>query len=288
MIPFEIWTIFRCQLLLHHKFFKMKQLSILGCGWLGLPLAKSFIERGWAVNGSTTSEDKIEVLKEVGIIPFKIELSVTQVSGNFSDFLEGSEILIINIPPQVKTSEGPFLEKMKVLMPEIQKSTISKLLFVSSTSVYSDKNELVTEDTPRIATTESGKQLVETEDYLQNLDFLQTTILRFGGLIGAGRNPAKYLSGREGIENPNAAVNLIDQQDCIGIIQAIIDNDAWNTSFNAATPDHPTKEDYYTRKTFESNLEPPSFDYSKPSMGKIISSDKLQKELNYRFKTIKL
>lgn len=266
----------------------MKQLSILGCGWLGLPLAKSFIEKGWRVKGSTTSEDKIEVLKEVGIIPFKIELSATQVLGDFKSFLKGSEILIINIPPQVKKSESPFIEKMKILMPEIQKSTISKLLFISSTSVYSDLNEIVTEDTPRIASTESGKQLVETEDYFESLDFLQTTILRFGGLIGAGRNPAKYLSGREGIENPNAAVNLIDQQDCIGIIQAVIDNEAWTTSFNAATPDHPTKEDYYTRKTLESNLKPPSFDYSIPSKSKIISSDKLQKELNYRFKTTKL
>lgn len=266
----------------------MKQLSILGCGWLGLPLAKSFVSDGWIIKGSTTSEDKLEVLKEAGIIPFKIELSVTEISGDFREFLKGSEILIINIPPQVKTSDGSFVEKMKVLMPEIQKSTISKLLFVSSTSVYSDNNEIVTEETPRIATTESGKQLQETEDYLESLDFLQTTILRFGGLIGAGRNPAKYLAGRQDIDSPNGAVNLIDQQDCIGIIHSIIEKQAWGTSFNAATPDHPTKKDYYTRKTLESNLELPNFDYSKPSTGKIILSEKLIKDLDYHFKTTKL
>ena len=35
------------------------QVSILGCGWLGLPLAKSLIEKGFSVNGSTTSVEKI-------------------------------------------------------------------------------------------------------------------------------------------------------------------------------------------------------------------------------------
>ena len=265
-----------------------KQLSILGCGWLGLPLAKSFIEKGWSVKGSTTSVAKMEALKEEGIIPYLIELSQNQVSGEFKDFLQGSEILIINIPPQIKTSEGPFIEKMKVLMPIIKSSTISKLLFVSSTSVYSDKDVVITEKSLRDGTTESGKQLVETEQYLENLDFLQTTIVRFGGLIGAGRNPAKYLAGRQGVDSPNAAVNLIDQQDCIGIIQAIIDKEAWGTSFNAATPDHPSKKDYYNKKTSESNLEPPSFDYSNLGTGKIISSEKLIKELDYHFKTTKL
>ena len=266
----------------------MKQLSILGCGWLGLPLAKSFIEKEWSVKGSTTSRDKIQVLKDAEIIPYQIELSVTEISGQFNSFLQGSEILIINIPPQVKTAEGPFVEKMKLLMPIIKDSSILKLLFVSSTSVYSDKDEVVTETTKREAMTESGKQLVDTEEYLESLDFLKTTIVRFGGLIGAGRNPAKYLAGRQGVDSPNAAVNLIDQQDCIGIIQAIIEKEAWATSFNAATPDHPTKEEYYNKKTAESYLEPPAFDYSNLGPGKTISSEKLIKELNYNFKTTKL
>lgn len=263
----------------------MKQLSILGCGWLGLPLAQSFIEKGWAVNGSTTSSDKIEVLKDLGINPFIIELSATEVSGEFTKFLEGSDIVIVNIPPQVKTSDRPFVEKMMNIMPAIRHSSISKLLFVSSTSVYSDEEQVVTERTLREAVTESGKQLVATEDYLQSLDFLQITILRFGGLIGNGRNPAKYLAGRQGVDSPNAVVNLIDQQDCIGIIQAIIEKKAWGTTFNAATPDHPTKEDYYTRKTLESNLQPPIFDHSNLTTGKVISSEKLISELDYQFQT---
>jgi UDP-N-acetyl-D-mannosaminuronate dehydrogenase len=32
----------------------MKQISILGCGWLGLPLAKALLQKGFSVHGSKT------------------------------------------------------------------------------------------------------------------------------------------------------------------------------------------------------------------------------------------
>jgi 3-hydroxyisobutyrate dehydrogenase-like beta-hydroxyacid dehydrogenase len=32
-----------------------KSISILGCGWLGVPLAKHLIQKGFSVKGSVTS-----------------------------------------------------------------------------------------------------------------------------------------------------------------------------------------------------------------------------------------
>ena len=40
-----------------------KSISILGCGWLGLPLARQLIKLGYSVKGSTTSPEKIQILK---------------------------------------------------------------------------------------------------------------------------------------------------------------------------------------------------------------------------------
>ena len=37
-------------------------ITILGCGWLGLPLAQTLVKEGYSVKGSTTTEDKLEVL----------------------------------------------------------------------------------------------------------------------------------------------------------------------------------------------------------------------------------
>ncbi len=43
--------------------------SILGCGWLGLPLAKALIKKGFIVKGSTTAEEHLEQLRTEGIEP---------------------------------------------------------------------------------------------------------------------------------------------------------------------------------------------------------------------------
>ena len=262
----------------------MKKISILGCGWLGFPLAKALLENGFSVKGSTTSTEKISMLKNAGISPFLIELVEVTVNGNVSEFLEGSQVLIIDIPPKLRgTATEYFVAKIKNLIPFIEKSGIKKVVFVSSTSVYSDENKLVTEETISNPDTESGKQLIACEQLLQNNSRFETTVLRFGGLIGEDRNPIRFLAGRTNIENPNAPINLIHQEDCIGIILKIIESNCWGETFNAVAPFHPSREAYYTQKAKEYNLELPIFATSKPSIGKTILSDKLEKVLNYKF-----
>ncbi|HLP64162.1 SDR family oxidoreductase [Flavobacterium sp.] len=267
----------------------MKQISILGCGWLGLPLAKSFIEVGFSVNGSTTSLEKMDVLKEAGIAPFQINVKEDSIEGEMASFLENSSVLIIDIPPKLRgNSNENFVAKIQTVISFIEQSTIKKVLFVSSTSVYADDNSEVTENTKPQPETESGKQLLEAEFQLLNNTNFQTTVLRFGGLIGDDRHPIRFLSGKKNIENPNAPVNLIHQSDCIGIIQSIIENENWNEVFNAVTPYHPSRKEYYTQKAIELNLTLPEFDESNPSIGKLISSDKIHRQLNYTFKTPEL
>ena len=68
----------------------MTQISILGCGWLGLPLAKKLIEKKYSVNGSTTSEKKLSILKDAGINPFLVTLDSESVSESITDFLAES------------------------------------------------------------------------------------------------------------------------------------------------------------------------------------------------------
>jgi len=271
----------------------MKKISILGCGWLGLPLAKSLIaKRRYFVNGSTTSENKLSILKDAGINPFLVALESESISETINDFLAESEILIIDIPPKLRgnipetsaSSRKVFVEKIENLIPFIEKSTIKKVLFVSSTSVYGDENGIITEETIPNPETESGKQLLLAEALLQKNQNFETTILRFGGLIGEDRHPVKFLAGKENLENPDAPVNLIHQNDCIEIIEAIIQQSKWNEVFNAAAPFHPTRQEYYTQKAKEQNLILPKFSSEKSNITKVISSEKVENILKYQFK----
>ncbi|WP_338841723.1 NAD-dependent epimerase/dehydratase family protein [Flavobacterium ginsenosidimutans] len=273
----------------------MKQISILGCGWLGLPLAKALIEKGNSVNGSTTSENKLSILKNLGINPFLVLLNEVEgrlesesVSENINTFLAKSEILIIDIPPKLRAANPNsekkiFVEKIQTLIPFIEKSTIKKVLFVSSTSVYGDDNRFINEETIPNPETESGKQLVLAENLLQENQNFETTILRFGGLIGEDRHPVKFLAGKENLENPDAPINLIHQKDCIRIIEEIIIQSKWNEIFNAVAPFHPTREEYYTNKAIEMNLEKPKFSSEKSNIKKVVSSERIESYLNYKF-----
>ena len=267
----------------------MKQISILGCGWLGFPLAKALLQDGFTVKGSTTSIEKLAVLENAGINPFQVVLESESFTGPLDELLTGSSVLVIDIPPKLRGDQsGDFVGKIKTILPFIEKSTIENVLFISSTSVYGDDNDQVTEQTPLNPDTEGGRQLVIVEELLQNNDQFKTTILRFGGLIGEDRNPARFLAGKENLDNPDAPINLIHQVDCIGVIKQIIAKNTWNSSFNAATPYHPSRETYYTQKAVELGLTPPTFDHSKSSIGKTILVDKIEKTLDYTFQIIPL
>lgn len=268
----------------------MTQISILGCGWLGLPLAKSFIaKKRYSINGSTTSENKLQLLKDAGINAYLVALESESISESINDFLAESEILIIDIPPKLRgniehSDKKIFVEKIQTLIPFIEKSTVKKVLFVSSTSVYGDENGLVTEETIPNPETESGKQLLLAEAILQKNKNFETTILRFGGLMGEDRHPVKFLAGKENLENPDAPINLIHQNDCIRIIEEIINQSKWNDVFNAVAPFHPTREEYYTQKAKDQNLVLPKFSNEKSNIKKIISGEKVENSLNYHFK----
>ena len=43
------------------------KIGIIGCGWLGLPLAKEFVSNNYKVKGSTTTKEKLEILENEGI-----------------------------------------------------------------------------------------------------------------------------------------------------------------------------------------------------------------------------
>lgn len=275
----------------------MKTIAILGCGWLGLPLAKSLLSKGYELKGSTTSESKLDVLKNAGILTFQIQLEAQQIIGSIEDFLKEIDVLIIDIPPGLRREissleEMTFVNKIRTLIPFIEKSGIKKVIFVSSTSVYGDGFPIIeiTEEKKPNPDTESGKQLAIVEALLQsNLNF-KTTVIRFGGLLGDDRHPAKFLAGKTNVENPNAPVNLIQREDCIGIIESILKHfktskqqDNWGETFNAVAPQHPTRKAYYQNKAQILNLPLPTFAEHSESKGKMISSKKVEIILGYSF-----
>lgn len=248
----------------------MKQkISILGCGWLGEPLAKELIELEYKVKGSTTSKNKIQRFISLGISPFLLDLDAID---NSIDIFLDAEILIIATP--CKNIEG-----FKELIIHIEKSTIKKILYISSTSVYENSNDIVTE-----GSTVKLTSLVKIENLFVSNDHFKTTIIRFAGLMGYDRLPGNFFPAGKKIPNPDGYVNMIHRDDCIGILTAIIKKGLWGDTFNACADTHPTRREFYTKAAIELRKDIPEFEESNHTGYKIISNQKLKELLGYQFK----
>ncbi len=241
----------------------------MGCGWLGLPLAQFLLKLGYEVKGTTSTKDKLKDLNSKGISPYLITIGEQTIEGPIEDFLEDLNTLIINIPPgRKKPDSGSYVAKMEHLRSRLQESGVNRVIFVSSTSVYGNLSGEIREDTPPEPNTESGRQLLEVERLFATNDQLNTTIVRFGGLIGPGRHPVHQLSGRKGLKNGNHPVNLIHLDDCLHILTAVLQHGWWNLVFNAVYPEYPNKKDYYTSESKMKDLPLPEYQNTNKKEGK--------------------
>ncbi|MCW3788661.1 NAD(P)-binding domain-containing protein [Plebeiibacterium sediminum] len=245
-----------------------QKISMLGCGWLGLPLAIDLINKGYEVYGSTTSASKINDLTENGIKPFLIDIG--NINTDLRDFLT-SEVLIIAI-----TSKN--IDDIRNLITHIEASEVKKVLFISSTSVYPFTNGIVTEETNTLDT-----PLAQIERLFITNSSFKSTILRFGGLFGYNRKPGNFIRTHKQVDNPEGYINFIHRDDCIQIIEQIIIKNVWNEILNACADEHPKRREFYLQEIQKVGISAVVFNENSKNEYKIINSQKMKILLNYEF-----
>lgn len=266
-------------------------ISILGCGWLGLPLAEHLIMQGYLVKGSTTQPEKLDLLTQKGLEAFLVKLTPTLETSDFATFLK-SHTLIINIPPGVRFHGEDFHPaQMAHLLPLVDQSSIKNIIYVSSTSVYPNLNREITEEEPLdnldgsldgVGSKGVNRALLKVEKMLQALPNQQVTIVRAGGLIGEDRIPGRYVAGKKGLTTGDVPVNYVHPVDLVKIIGEIIKQNAWGEIFNAVAPLHPKRREVYAQNAQLFNLAPPEYVDGSPDF-KIINGNKVIQRLNYDF-----
>ncbi|MBB6610388.1 SDR family oxidoreductase [Pontibacter sp. Tf4] len=260
-------------------------ISIIGCGWLGLPLAETLVNFGKRVKGSTTSPAKLDLLAQKGITPYLINLQEeTTDEAALADLLE-TDVLVINIPPRLRADGGEsYLNQLQRLRKAMLDSPVKKVLFASSTSVYNDLNQIVTEqDSQFTKPTDPGYSLLQAEQLFQEREEWLTTIVRFAGLADDDRSPGRFLAGKTDVPNGDGPVNLIHRTDCIMILKRIIEQEKWGEVYNACSDMHPMRRDFYPAAALALGLQPPVFKEMEETRFKIISNQKLKDDLPYVF-----
>ncbi|MVM33329.1 SDR family NAD(P)-dependent oxidoreductase [Spirosoma sp. HMF4905] len=259
-----------------------KSISIIGLGWLGLPLAKKIQIEGFRVKGSTTSTEKTISLQQDGIDAYRLQL-IPEPIGNLTALLQ-VDTLIINIPPKAgKQGDDFHPEQISHLAEAIRQSSIRHIIYVSSTSIYPELNRVVVEDDVVEPHQSAAPGLVKAEQLILNLapDRL-VTILRCGGLLGYDRMPGKYVAGRT-VNTGSVPVNYLHRDDAVGILIHLIQRQI-SGKFNAVSPQHPIREAIYRKNCADFGYELPTFvTPSEPIPYKVIGIEKLMLATNYQF-----
>lgn len=253
----------------------METVSIIGLGWLGLPLAKHLSSKGYEVKGSTTSAEKANRLRESGIKAAELRFVPHPEGLGFGGLLD-ADVMFVNIPPRSRTASADFyLEQNKFLIEMAAQAGIKKIVFASSTSVFPDVEAICREESILGVGTSGSPGILEAERLWMEDGRFHSTIIRYGGLLGLDRIPGKYFSGKNEVVG-HTRVNFIHQDDAVRIGAWIIENGLWGEVFNAVAPIHPIRRDIYEQNAKELGFPPPaSYAPISPKQGKIISSDKI-------------
>lgn len=263
--------------------------AVLGCGWLGLPLAQALIAEGYSVAGTTTTPTRVLTLRDAGIRPYLLSLGgkfTATDQDTLHTLLSGTDILILNVPPRRGATPTSYPDLLRPVAQAATACAVSQVLFVSSTSVYPDEPRAMRE-TDAQAAPDAGSDMLRAENLfvpqLHNPKAPRNTVVRLGGLFGPQRPPGRFLAGRQDVAQANAPVNLIHLDDCVGLLSTIVREHAWGHTFNACAQAHPVRSEFYPKAARRLGLQPPIFRADDALGGKIIDSTLVRQTLNYTF-----
>ncbi|MGJ8679176.1 SDR family oxidoreductase [Paraglaciecola sp.] len=235
------------------------QIAIIGCGWLGLPVAKHLKHSGHKIVATRRSTAGVAELNSHNLLGIEYTLGepldTTRLTPLFT-----SDILFLNIPVGRKSQAcEDFLSNIETLLKFASHSNIQQVIFISTSSIYGDDTRIVTAKSAPNPVTESAKINLQIEKLVGRFFPQTSTILRLAGLVGNDRHPAKYLAGKSQLPNPNQVVNLVHQSDVVQAIDKIIADNIWGETFVLSATEHPTRKDYYTWAAERLELAAPNF-----------------------------
>lgn len=218
---------------------------IIGCGYVGLPLALRLREQGHEISGWVHSEATAASMAEYR---FKRIIIGSVGDPHVWETLGGEHYdLVIHVASSGRGGEAAyeevFLQGARLMggrQPQARK------LFVSSTSVYGQtQGEIVTEESPAEPASATSRILREAEKTALGAGM---TVVRSSGIYGPGRAVLfdKFRKGEAVIEGDGQRwINQIHQRDLVAALAHLISAGQPGEIYNASDDTPVTYEDYY-------------------------------------------
>lgn len=249
------------------------KILVIGAGWLGTQLATQLKADGHELWLSSRSASKSSVVTEqFGHFVLDLAQSVRptpELEAMFKD------ALIICTVPASRTDGDGYTRAVTQLATLMKHCGSSACIHLSSTGIYEglygevdEQSQLQLAD-PRIELLAGAEQLLKRA--------VPCCTLRLAGLIGPGRHPARFLSGKQA-GAADVAVNMVHSSDICAAVSAIVHQQLWPELFNLSSPAFCSKAEFYLTACELASLPAPEFEAknAKASQSRRVISAKSQ------------
>ena len=193
----------------------VSSIGILGMGFLGKVLASDFADtkESWGTwHNNPPSESPLKI--------FAFDWSSKK---SWTDLPELPDTILLTIPPLLNEPE-----KEKARLNEwgewmkTNRSNVKRIIYISSTGVYPNRNGFWHEESEFDADTNSGRLRLITEKTLSR--FFKLHVIRSGGIYGNGRGIDIRLKSNKNIPFSRRPVHRIHVKDLAGIVFHLMKN----------------------------------------------------------------
>lgn len=271
-----------------------ENIAILGCGYVGSALAACWQEQGHFVTGTTTRQERVALLEP---LLSKVVAMTGEDANAVQSLVQGQDTVVISVAPtgfQVAdeaTYENTYLTTAKNLLQALKQTpSVKQVIYLSSYSVYGDRQGEWVDETASIFSSEPRSQMLyEAEQIVSQAasEYQRVCILRLGGIYGPGRELVGMLGGMAGMTLPGRGervINWIHRDDIVGAIEFARLNELQGI-YNLVDDSQLTIKEQLERICSRYGLPPVHWDQSKLSLpGKSVrvSNQKL-KATGYQF-----
>jgi nucleoside-diphosphate-sugar epimerase len=265
-----------------------ENIAILGCGYVGSPLADHWQDRGHTVTGTTTSSERVDSLAAA---ISKVVLMKGDNLAAVQSLLKDQNTLVVSAAPtgfqeaSAATYEAVYLATAKNVAKILKQSPdLTQVIYLSSCSVYGDQQGNWVDETSPVSPLEYKSQILcESEEIILQAasEHQKVCVLRLGGIYGPGRDLINMFGGLAGSTVPGNGdrfINWVHLDDIIGAIDFIRLNELGGI-YNLVDDSRMTVKEQVKLVCSHYNLPPVNWDSSRSSVQRKsvqVSNEKLK------------
>lgn len=271
---------------------------VVGCGYVGFPLAVELVRQGHEVFGLRRSSSSAAALQAAGITPVAADITQPHSLAGLPREFDWVVNCVASGGGGVAEYHQLYLEGMRNLIAWLAPAGRKpRLVYTSSTGVYGqDDGSLVNESSPTEPATDTAKILVETEKLLlaagREKDF-PALILRAAGIYGPDRGYLlkQFLRGEARIDGAGTrTLNMVHRDDLIQALIAALERGKAGEVYNAVDNEPVSQLEFFRWLAAQLGKPLPPVTpegavapRKRGLTNKRISNHKLRTELGFRF-----